>query len=52
LVIIVIIRVSLATTQHHDKKKKVSWEGKGLFGLHFQIILQHWRKSGQELKYG
>ena len=22
----------------------------GLFGLHFQIILHHWRKSGQELK--
>jgi hypothetical protein len=36
--------------KQHDLK--VSWGGKGLFGLHFQIIVHHWRKSGQELKQG
>jgi hypothetical protein len=36
-------------TKHHDPKG--CWEGKGLFGLHFQIIIhRHWRKSVQELK--
>jgi hypothetical protein len=27
-----------------------SCRGKGLLGVHFQIIVHHWRKSGQELK--
>ena len=31
---------------------KASWEGKDLFDLDFQIIVHHWRKSGQELKQG
>jgi hypothetical protein len=34
--------------KHHDQK--ASWGGKGLFGLHFQIIVHHWRISGPELK--
>jgi hypothetical protein len=34
----------------HDQK--ASWGGKGWFSLHFQIIIHHWRKSGQELKQG
>jgi hypothetical protein len=30
--------------------EKASWRRKGLFSLHFQIIVYHWRKPGQELK--
>lgn len=33
---------------HHAQK--ASWGGKGLFGLHFHIIVHHQRNSGQELK--
>jgi len=36
-----------------NKNKKASWGVKGLFnGLHFQIIVHVWGKSGQELKQG
>jgi hypothetical protein len=38
----------IAVMKHHDQK--ASWGGKGLFGLHFYIIVHHRRKSGQELK--
>jgi hypothetical protein len=43
-------RVSVAATKHHDQK--ASWEGKGLLGSHFHIVVHHGRKSGQELKQG
>ena len=46
----VLVRVSIAVIKHHDPKP--SWGGKDLFGLHFQIIVHHWRKSEQELKQG
>lgn len=40
--------VSLAVMKHHihNQVKKE----KGLFELNVQIILHHWKKSGQELK--
>ena len=44
---IVLVRVSVVMMKHHDPK--ASREGKGLFGLHIQIIVHHWRKS-EELK--
>jgi hypothetical protein len=31
---------------------KATWEGKGLFSLHFHNSVQYGRKSGQELKQG
>jgi hypothetical protein len=31
------VRVSIATTKHHDQK--ASWGGKGLFSLHTNILL-------------
>ena len=34
--------------KYHDLK--ASWKGKGLFGLHFHVIVHHVRKSGQELR--
>lgn len=37
-------------TKHHDQK--ATWAREGLFGLHFQTIVHHWRESGQELKQG
>jgi hypothetical protein len=33
----VLVRVSIATMKHHDQK--ASWRRKGLFSLHFQIIV-------------
>lgn len=30
----------------------VKLERKGFIGLHFQIMVHHWRKSGQELRSG
>lgn len=36
--------------KHHDQR--ASWGGKGLFGLHFSIAVQHWSQFGQELKQG
>ena len=33
----VLVRVSIATMKHHDQK--ASWIRKGLFSLHFQIIV-------------
>jgi hypothetical protein len=39
----------VAMKRHHQK---ASWGTKGLFGLHFHIIINYWRKSGQELKQG
>ncbi|KAL6079812.1 hypothetical protein STEG23_033903, partial [Scotinomys teguina] len=42
------VRVSIAAMKHHDQK--ANWRGKRLFGLHFQIIVYHWKKSEQELK--
>jgi hypothetical protein len=30
---------------------KTSWGGKELFDLHFHIVVHHWRKPGQELKW-
>ena len=44
----VLVRVSIAVMKHHGQK--ASWEGKGLFGLHFCIAVHHQRKAGQELK--
>ena len=38
----------MAAMKHHDQK--ASWEGKGLFGLHFHAAVHLWRKSRQELK--
>lgn len=46
----VLVTVSVAAMKHHNQK--ASWGGKGLFGLHFQIIVHPWRKPGQELKQG
>jgi hypothetical protein len=37
-------------TKHHDQE--TSWEGKGLFSLHFHTAVHHQRKSGQELNQG
>ena len=37
-------------TKHHGLE--ASWEGKGLFTLHFHIVVHHQRKSGQELTLG
>ena len=34
--------------KYHDQK--ASWGGKGLFSLHFQIIVHHWGRSELELK--
>jgi hypothetical protein len=31
---------------------KATWRRKGLFGLHFHIIVYHLKLSGQELKQG
>ena len=45
-----LVRVSSAVMKHHNQK--ALWEGNGLFGLHFQITVHHWRKSGQELRQG
>jgi hypothetical protein len=45
----VLVRVSIAVTKYHNQKS--SWGGKGLFGLYFQIIIHHWRKSRQELRH-
>jgi hypothetical protein len=39
------LRLSIAAIKHHDQK--ASWGRKGLFGLHFYIIIHHWRKSRQ-----
>jgi hypothetical protein len=35
---------------HKQHGQEASWGGKGLFSLHFQIAVHHYRKSGQELK--
>jgi hypothetical protein len=37
-------------TKHHNQE--TSWGGKGLFSLHFYIVVHHQRKSGQELTQG
>lgn len=29
---------------------RARWGGKGWFGLHFHILVNHWKRSGQELK--
>ena len=43
--------VSIAAVKHHDQK--VNCGRKGLFNLiNFQLIVHHWRKSGEELKQG
>jgi hypothetical protein len=31
---------------------KATWQGKNLLGLHFQIAVHNWSKSGQELRQG
>jgi hypothetical protein len=31
---------------------KATWRGKGLFSLHFHIMVHHGKKPGQELKQG
>ena len=36
---VVLVRVSIAATKHHNQK--ASWGGKGLFGLHFHIAVHH-----------
>lgn len=41
---------SIVMMKNHDQRKQVG-EGKGLFGLYFNIVVQHWRES-QELKQG
>jgi len=46
----VLVRVSIAVTKHHDQKH--AGEERVLFCLHFQVIVHHWRKSGQEFKQG
>ena len=46
---VVLVRVSIAVTKHHDQKP--SWGRKGLFDLHIHIAVHHQRKSGQELKH-
>jgi hypothetical protein len=45
-----LLRVSTAAVKHHGPK--TSWEGQGLYGLHFQFTIYHWKKSGQELEQG
>jgi hypothetical protein len=45
-----ILTFSLAAKKHHNQR--ASWEEKGLFSLYFQMIVHHWRKSGQEIKQG
>jgi hypothetical protein len=50
----VLVRVTIAAVKHHDQE--ASWGGKGLFSLHFKIIVYHWsgtHRAGtwrQELK--
>ena len=46
----VLVRISIGVTKHHDQK--AIWGGKGLFGLYFHIAVHHWMNSGQELKQG
>jgi hypothetical protein len=46
---VVLVRVSIAVTKHHDQKP--SWGRKGLFDLHIHIAILHQRNSGQELKH-
>jgi hypothetical protein len=38
----VLVRVSIPDNKHHEQE---SWEGKGLFSLHFHIAVHHQRKS-------
>ena len=47
--IIILVWVSTALMKYHDQK--VSWREKGLFGLHFHIVVEHQRKSGEEFKH-
>ena len=35
-----------------ENEEEANREEKGLFVLHFRVIVHHWRKSGQELKQG
>lgn len=35
--------------REHQNKRKSTWGGKGFFGLHFRITVQHPGNSGQEL---
>ena len=42
--------VIIAAMKTHDQVS--SWERKGLFGLHFDIVFRHWKKSKQEIKQG
>lgn len=44
------IKFSTAAAKHCDQK--TSYRANSLFGLHFQIIVQHWKKSEQKLRRG
>ena len=44
------VRVSITATK--TPWPKASWRGKGLLGLHLQIIVHLWRKSWQEVMTG
>lgn len=46
----VLVRVSKCN--ENTRTKQQVGEEKGLFGLHFQITIHRWRKSGQKLKQG
>jgi hypothetical protein len=46
----VLVRVSIAAMKHHDQN--ASWEGKGLFSLHFHSAVHEQRSLGQELPQG
>ena len=47
LIFIILVRVIIS-----DKTlwPVANWEGKNLFGLHFHLVVHHWRKVIQELK--
>lgn len=46
------LRISIMSMKHYDKKKPNKLGRQGLFDLHFEIIVHHWRKSGSERKQG
>jgi hypothetical protein len=49
LVQFVLVGMSIAMKKTSLSKSKLEKGEKGLFGLHFQIIVHHWKKSEQEL---
>ena len=47
---IVLVKISIALTKHHDQKARCV--GGVYFSLYFHIAAHHWKKAGQESKQG